>query len=336
MNCSWFRDSSSRARSSGAHFFGSTLALGIGIKLISTLSLTSMSALIRSLGDTVPLGQIVFSRNLFALVPILVWMGMRGDLGAAVRTRRISGHLLRSFIGVSSMFCTFWALGRLALPDAVTINYAQPLIVVVLAALILHERVRIYRWSAVIVGLVGVVVILWPHLAGGQLAEMLTGAGDAPLTAQAAVAAFFGAVFSAGAMIQVRRLIDTETTASVVFYFSATAALAGLATLPLGWVVPDLGSAVVLVCIGLLGGIGQIFLTACYRYADASLVASFEYSSMLWALAIGYLAFGDLPTVYTLLGGAILITAGIYVILRERRIGGDRTGPATAAAPLAR
>jgi drug/metabolite transporter (DMT)-like permease len=193
--------------------------------------------------------------------------------------------------------------------------------VVVLAALILRERVRVYRWSAVVVGLVGVVVILWPHLTGGQLAAMVSGEGDVPLAAEAAMFAFLGAVFSAGAMIQVRRLVDTETTASIVFYFSVLAGLAGLATLPLGWVVPDLVSAVLLVCVGLLGGIGQIFLTACYRYADASLVASFEYSSMLWAVTIGYFAFGDLPTSYTLVGGVIVVGAGIYVILRERKLG---------------
>lgn len=335
MNKPWFRDSAFRARLPGAHFFAGALAIGITIKLVSNLSLTGMSGLIRGLGGDVPVGEIIFCRNLFALVPILLWMTARGDLGAAVRTHRAGGHLFRAAIGVASMFCSFWALGRLALPDAVTINYASPLIVVALAAWVLHERVRIHRWSAVVIGLIGVVVILWPHLADGQLAEMLSGRGNAPLTAVAAVFAFFGAVFSAGAMIQVRRLVDTETTASIVFYFSALAGLTGLATLPFGWVVPDAGTAVMLVSIGLLGGIGQIFLTACYRYADASLVASFEYSSMLWALIIGYFAFGDLPTAYTLVGGAIVVSAGIYVIMRERRLGIART-VAAGAVPMVR
>lgn len=300
---------------------GGALTLGIGIKLMSTLSLTTMSALIRSLGPDLPIGEIVFCRNLFALVPILAWMAMRGEIGAALRTSRPRGHVLRAFFGVLSMFCNFAALAYLALPDAVTIGYASPLIVVVLAALVLHERVRGHRWGAVLVGFAGVFVVLWPHLTGGQLAAILSGEGDLALTTQAAGLAFLGAALTAGAAIQVRRLIDTETTPAIVFYFSVTAALVGLATLPMGWLVPDVATAVTLVMIGLAGGIGQICLTACYRYADASLVASFEYSSLLWALAIGYLFLGDLPTGYTLVGGAILIGAGVYVILRERRLG---------------
>jgi drug/metabolite transporter (DMT)-like permease len=313
-----------RGAAVGAQVFGPALAPGIAIKLGSTLCLTSMSGLIRGLGPDMPIGEIVFCRNLFALVPILAWIAMRGDLRWVLRTARPRGHVLRAFIGVLSMFCNFAALAYLALPDAVTIGYASPLIVVVLAALVLHERVRVHRWSAVLVGFIGVVVVLWPHLAEGQLAAVLSGEGDVALTAQAAVLAFLGAAFGAGAMIQVRRLVDTETTPAIVFYFSATAALVGLATLPLGWQAPDLPTAATLVAVGLLGGLGQIGLTACYRYADASLVASLEYSSLLWALAIGYFFLGDLPTGYTLVGGAILICAGVYVVMRERRLGAAR------------
>ena len=115
MNAHWFRDSAFRARLLGADFFAGALAVGIGIKLLSTMCLTGMSGLIRGLGEDVPVGEIIFCRNLFALVPILVWMGMRGDLGGAVRTRRIVPHIVRGTIGVASMFCSFWALGRLAL-----------------------------------------------------------------------------------------------------------------------------------------------------------------------------------------------------------------------------
>jgi drug/metabolite transporter (DMT)-like permease len=307
---------------------------GIFIKLASTLVLVSMSALIRGLGTGIPVGEIVFCRNFFALIPIVIWLVSRGDVRAGLRTTRIGANLIRGILGVASMFCSFWALSRLALPDNTAIGYASPLVVVILAAVILHERVRAHRWAAVAVGMVGVVVILWPHLAGGQLAEALSGRGDGAATALGAIFALCGTLLSAAAMIQVRQLVLMgESTGTIVFYFTIFACLTGLCSLPFGWVVPDAGTAAMFVAIGLCGGIGQLLLTACYRYADASLLAFFDYTSMIWSLAIGWLAFGDEPTVFVLVGAAIVIAAGIYVILRERRLG-IAPPPLVATAPV--
>jgi drug/metabolite transporter (DMT)-like permease len=314
---------------------GQTSVTGILIKLASTLVLTGMSALIRGLGPDMPVGEIVFCRNFFALIPIVLWLMARGELAVSLRTPRIGANVLRGILGVASMFCSFWALSRLTLPDMTAIGYASPLLVVVLAALVLHERVRVHRWAAVAIGLLGVIVILWPHLAGGRLADLLQGDDASGVTALGALMALMGALLSAAALIQVRQLIIMgESTGTIVFYFMTFAALTGLCTLPFGWGVPTPAEAATLVAIGLCGGIGQMLLTACYRYADASLLASFDYTSMLWSLAIGWLAFGDLPTVYTLIGAAIVIAAGIYVILRERRLG-MAPPPLAAPAPAA-
>ena len=134
-----------------------------------------------------------------------------------------------------------------------------------------------------------------------------------------------GAVFAALAQVQVRKLIATEGTPAIVFWFSISSAMLSLLTLPWGWAWPSVTGAVMLVCAGLLGGLGQILLTSSYRYADASVVAPFEYSSMLLALIVGFVVFGERPSLTILGGAAIIIAAGVLIILRERQLGIERS-----------
>jgi drug/metabolite transporter (DMT)-like permease len=135
----------------------------IGLKLISALLFAAMSALVRQLSDVAPVGQMVFFRSAFAILPVVVIYAIRGELGTAVRTGRPFGQLGRGMLSVCGMFTNFSALTRLPLADATAISFASPLITVALAAMILKERVRIYRWSAVLVGFAGVIVMLIPH-----------------------------------------------------------------------------------------------------------------------------------------------------------------------------
>ena len=127
--------------------------------------------------------------------------------------------------------------------------------------------------------------------------------------------------FNAGSTVQTRHLTKSETTSSIVFYFSLICAVAGLATLPLGWIMPSGPGLAALIGIGICGGLGHIVLTESYRWAPASLVAPFDYTAMLWALMLGYLAFGELPTVLVLVGALIIVAAGLFVIWRERSPG---------------
>src|SRR5262249_44707420 len=140
------------------------IPFAIAIKLISVLLLAVMSALIRAAGAKFPLGEIVFFRSAFALVPVLAIYAARGRLISAVTTSRPFGHLGRGTLGIASMFLNFAALARLPLMDATAISFVAPLITVVLAALLLNEHVRGYRWSAVGLGFAGVIVMLWPYL----------------------------------------------------------------------------------------------------------------------------------------------------------------------------
>ncbi|MDQ4061820.1 MAG: DMT family transporter, partial [Pseudomonadota bacterium] len=197
-------------------------------------------------------------------------------------------------------------------------------ITVVLAVVLLEERVRIYRWTAVCVGLLGVLIVLWPHLGGA------VSSGRESMGALLALAAAAGAAL---AMIQVRRLTSTEHSSTIVFYFSAFSALIGLLTLPLGWTVPSATDAAVLVMIGLLGGVGQLLLTESYRHADASLIAPFEYTTILWATVLGYAMFGDVASPLVAVGSGVVIAAGIFVIFRERRLGLERGRARQASGP---
>jgi drug/metabolite transporter (DMT)-like permease len=282
--------------------------LGILLKLISALAFTVMAAEMKIVSARYPIGEIVFFRSLFALVPLLVWLAWQGHLIDSIRTRNPKGHLVRGAIGCCGMFSGFAALSLLPLPDAVALGYAVPLIVVALAGFLLKEKVGAYRWSAVAIGFVGVVIMLAPQI--GQATA------DATYTLGAGIA-LFASFCNAGAVIQVRRLTETEETGAIVLYFSLLTTVMGLATIVFGWRMPDLMDGILLVSIGVLGGIGQILVTQSYRYADTSVIAPFEYTTMIWALLIGWFLFGDLPSVAVLVGAAIVAVAGVLVLWGE-------------------
>ncbi|MCT7376040.1 DMT family transporter [Chelativorans salis] len=289
--------------------------VGITLKIISVAIFVAMSSLIKSAG-TVPAGQIVFFRSFFAIFPILVMLAWRKELTTAFHTTRPMGHIMRGLIGVAAMGLSFFGLTRLPLPDAITLNYAQPLIVVVFSAIFIGEVVRLYRWSAVLVGFVGVVIIAWPKL------TLLTGAtGLEEGQALGVIAILGGAAASAVAMLLVRRLVTTEKTATIVLWFSVTATVVSLFTIPFGWEALTRWQYLALVGAGICGGVAQILMTQCYRHAELSTIAPFEYTSMILAIVVGYFAFGDIPTVYTLVGGAIVVGAGLFIIWRERQLG---------------
>ena len=289
---------------------------GIVLKLISAVLFAVMSALIRYLGARYPIGEVVFYRSAFAIVPVVVVYAWRGELLAAVRTERPLGQVSRGALSIVGMFCNFGALARLPLIEANAISFTSPLISVALAALVLKEHVRIYRWSAVTIGFLGVLVVLAPHFSGDELTIAMASA----TSVAGVIYAIAGSMINAGTMIQTRWLTQSETTSSIVFYFSLICALSGLVTWPFGWLTPTSTELAVLIAIGFLGGAAHILLTESYRYASASVVAPFDYTSMIWALVLGYGLFGEAPTVMIVLGSAIIAAAGLFVIWRERQL----------------
>lgn len=299
---------------------------GIGFKLLSVFCFTIMVTLVKVLGETIPVGQLVFFRSFFGLLPLAMMIVWQGTWQTALKTKRPFGHVGRALVGVMAMTLWFSALSRLPLPDATAISFAAPLITTALAVVLLGEVVRLYRWSAVIVGFLGVLIILSPNLG-------FVGALDDDQRSLGAILALASAAFMALAQVFVRKLIKTESTTSVVFYFSACTSVFGLLTLPFGWVMPDLLTLVMLVGIGLLGGIGQILLTHSYRLAPVSVIAPFDYSAMIFALAIGYVLFDEIPGVAVLAGSVLVVGAGLFVIYREHRIGISRAASKGARTP---
>jgi drug/metabolite transporter (DMT)-like permease len=294
---------------------------GILLKIVSVTVFVAMSTCIKAAGedmaDSIPAGQIVFYRSLFAMIPILVFLGVKGQLRTAFATANPLSHVARGLVGVMAMGLGFYGLTKLPLPDVIAIGYAMPLLTVVFAAIFLGETIRIYRWSAVLIGLAGVMIISWPRL------SLFSGQGGTQ-EALGALAVLASAALGAGAMVLVRRLIKTERTPTIVLYFSLSATVLSLITLPFGWADLGLKTTALLVAAGFCGGVGQILLTACYRYADVSTIAPFEYTSIILGIVIGYSLFDDVPTIPMLVGTVIVVSAGIYIIWREHRLGLER------------
>nr|WP_244488345.1 DMT family transporter [Devosia sp. Root436] len=300
---------------------------GIALKVVSVFFFVVMATLLKAT-ETIPAGELVFFRCFFAFLPVVFWLLWRGQLRAALHTRNPLGHVLRALVGASSMGLGFFALTRLPLPEATAIGYAAPLLIVVFSALLLKEAVHVFRWTAVVVGLFGVVIILWPRLTLFTSGQPL---GNSE--ALGAIAAFGGAILTAFALMQVRKLTRTERTEAIVVYFFICASIMSLATIPFGWAMPTPQQAVLLIAAGFFGGVGQLLMTSSYRYADMSVIAPFEYVSLLLTIILGLVVFGDVPTPAMVLGATIIMASGIVVILREHYLGLDRAKAREANTP---
>ncbi|WP_421952583.1 DMT family transporter [Pelagibacterium sp.] len=301
--------------------------LGIGLKIASVFVFVAMSAIIKG-AEGVPVGQLIFFRSAFALVPVFLILGLRGQLVDGFKTSRLGSHIVRGMLGTGGMILIFFGLTRLPLPEATTINYATPLFIVIFSAVFLREKIRLFRWSAVVVGLIGVIIIMWP-----RLTFLSSDAGTLGPQAVGALAAFTACMVSATAMLTVRNLVKTERSATIVIYFSLVSTVIGLASIPFGWVPLSLEEALILVAAGICGGVGQIFLTESYRHAELTTVAPFEYSSMILSIAIGFVVFREVPTIEMLIGGSIVTAAGIFIIYREHMLGLDRAKVRKVSSP---
>ncbi|UXM93857.1 DMT family transporter [Bartonella sp. HY329] len=302
--------------------------VGIWMKITAVALFVSMSTLLKA-AVGIPVGELSFFRSFLGLLPVFIWLFMRGELRKAFYTSNIIGHIWRGLFGILSMMSSFYALTLLPLPESIAISYGAPLILVILSVIFLREKVRLYRWSAVFAGLIGVLIVIWPRMTVFSAQEMDTS------IAYGAIAALASAVLTAIALLLVRRLVFTEHTTTIVLYFMISASLFSLLTWPLGyfldhfgikssllniWVWPDWHSACLLIGAGLFGGVAQIFMTEAYRYAEPSTVAPFEYVSLVLGLIIGYVVFGDVPTTQMLIGSCIVVGSGIFIIYRESRL----------------
>ncbi|WP_375229290.1 DMT family transporter [Roseobacter sp. S98] len=299
----------------------------IALKLAAVFLFMVMAAIIKAISDEVPPGQAVFFRSFFAIPVITLWLWQRGQLRYGLIPSNLMGHVWRGLFGTTAMGLTFAGLGLLPLPEVTAIGYATPIFAVIFAALFLGEHIRLFRLSAVGLGLIGVLIVIAPRLSVGP--DSLSAAATA-----GALMVLAASVLRALVQIHVRRLVQTDHTAAIVFYFSVTASCIALLSMPVGlvsghpallWVVPPGWVVGLLISAGLVGGVAQIMVTSSYRFGGASMLAPFDYASMIFAGIIGYVVFDEIPTGPIIIGAALVIAGGVLIIWRERQLGLDRS-----------
>jgi drug/metabolite transporter (DMT)-like permease len=282
----------------------------IALKLGQTLTFSLMYAAIKLAGD-VPIGQVVFFRGFFALIPLFIWTFFTVGPRAAIATKRPAYHVIRAVLGTTSMFTSFLAVQLLPLVTVTAFNFVQPIFAVILAAVFLSERVGKYRWGAVIVGFLGVLVMIEPH---GGLAALVT-----LKLSRGVVYALLSSFLTAVVVVWIRQMSATERSEAIVFYFMTACAAAGAVFMLWNHVVMTPAMTFWLVLCGLLGGIGQLVMTYSYRYGEPSLLAPFDYTAMLWAMALGWFVLGEMPEALVLAGAAVVISSGLFIAWREYR-----------------
>ena len=288
---------------------------GIGLRLIAIFFLSTMSALVKlaeSRGAS--LFETMFWRQACAL-PVVLAFVMAGPGLKSLRTARLKGHAARAMVGLVGMVFTFGAVMLLPLAEATTFQFTVPIFATLLGALVLEEKTGIQRWSAVLVGFAGVLLVVRP----GASDMSMFGAG----------VGLMAAMFVAIVAIVLRQLRDEPATTTVFYFTILTLPFIALPYAfhlkmhdPLTWVV--------LVSIGLAGGMGQLALTGASRLAPVAAVVPMDYSGLIWATVYGWLIFGALPTAGTWLGAPVIIASGLFIVWREQRLGKQQTISAAA------
>jgi len=287
--------------------------LGIALRIGAATSFGVMAAMIK-LGDEagVSVPELAFYRFAFGLPLLLIWIAATRNFGAW-RTRRPLAHLVRGILGLSAMVTTFAALTYLPLAEATTIGFAAPLFAVALSALILHEPVGRYRWSAVLIGFAGVLIVMQP--------------GGARLQAEGLALAVAAALGVAAVTIAIREIGRTESMPTTVLWFTCFSILVTGLAMPFYGQAHGPGTWMILIGLGLAGGMGQLFLTSALRFAPVAVVVPFDYTQLIWAVLFGWLIWDTHPPATTWIGAAVIVASGLYTVHRERKLGRDKPRP---------
>jgi drug/metabolite transporter (DMT)-like permease len=294
---------------------------GIAYMVASTALFAAINAIVKWELATYPVGEVAFYRALFALVTVFVMIVPRTGI-AVFRTRRYFGHLQRGISQFGSMTCMFFAFSMMSLGSAVALSFAAPLFTTLLSIVILKERVGVHRWSALIVGFVGVIIVTEP------------GAGTFNLGALFAIT---NAILSSSVAIAIRRMSITESTETLTIYQLIIITACTCFLLPFGFIRPTLLDAGALAVAGVGNGIAQYWWTRSLTLAPPSAVVPFNYLSLVWASLLGFAVWGDVPTEHLLVGAIIVVASGLYILWRET-VRHDRLRPlglsaATSSSP---
>ncbi len=271
--------------------------------ILGALFFSAMGLCVKLLGERLPSIEIAFFRALCGLAVVLPLMIQEGM--GLWRTQRLGAHFGRALLGTGGMICGFYAFTHLPLAEATAISFTKPLFMVVLAALVLHETVRARRWTATVVGFVGVLLMMRP---GSETMEA------------AALVALLGAAFGALVTIFIKQLVATERKATIMAYLGLTGmTLTGLPMLFV-WVTPGLYEILLIVLMGLVGSIAQLCLMQAFKLGEASALAPFDYARLPFAAAFGWLFFGELLDGWAVAGVLVIILSSAYIAWREAHL----------------
>ena len=270
------------------------------LMVLGALCVATQNAMIRIASEDIHTFEIVFFRNLFGLAVMLPLLMRSGP--SMLVARHPGGLLAMSVCHLAGMVCYFLAIAYLPLADVIALSFSKPLFVTLGAALILAEIVRARRWSAVLAGLLGVVIVLQP------------GSG---VISPYALVVLAGTVMGAATSLLIKRLTASEQVSAIVWYQAMFATAMSLPLCLLYWRMPDTTEWMLLIAIGALGTVSWLSATRALALIDASAVAPFEFLRLPFAALIAYLLFAEVPALSTWLGGAVIFAAAIYIAKRE-------------------
>ena len=267
---------------------------------LSVCTFSVMDLLVKWSSDY-PTGEVLFFRGFFGLLPTY-FLIPKNKLKTFYTTERSKEHLFRCLMGLMALIAIVIALRELPLAVVVSLSYAAPLFITVLSIFLLSEKVGVFRWLAVIIGFIGVIIIAEPGFKGMNYLYFL------PL------------IFCIGmafVTITIRKLSTTEPIWLISIFFTITISIAGLATIPMGWKMPNFQDFILLALIGITGGSANLFLTQSYKLSEVSLVAPLKYLALVFAIFFGYFIWNEIPTIKTLIGASLVVLASLIIFRRE-------------------
>ena len=261
----------------------------------------SIMDLIVKWSDSYPLGQVLFFRGFFGLV-IYFFLIPRERLKNFYYTKRAGLHFLRCFFGLIALISIFIALRNLPLASVVSISFAAPIFTTIFSIFFLTEKVGFYRWLAVIVGFIGIIIISEPGFSSLNLYFI------------------FPIIFCLGlsyVAIAIRQLSATEPVWLIALNFSAAITIVSFFTIPFGWIMPNLNDLILLSFIGIFGGFANLWLSQSYKLSEVSLVTPLKYLALVFAIIFGYFIWNEIPSIKTLAGALLVIISSIIIFRRE-------------------
>ena len=261
----------------------------------------SIMDLIVKWSDDYPLGQVIFFRGFFGIV-LYYFVIPKERIKDFYFTKRPLLHFSRCFFGLAALLSIFTALRNLPLATVVSISFAAPIFTTIFSIFFLSERVGYFRWLAVFIGFIGILIISEPGLSSLNVYYI------------------FPVIFVLGmsyVAISIRQLSSTEPVWLISLFFSAAITFAGLLTLPFGWIMPSFYDLTLLSMIGFFGGVANLWLSQSYKFSEVSLVTPLKYLALVFAIVFGYLIWGEVPSGKTLIGAILVIASSIIIFRRE-------------------